>query len=111
MSIEQGIFIRGKLRGTKNDSFTNRQTGEVYPFTALGIDLPFTNSFGIRSFITKEVRISKDKLKDSSFMKTLNESFEKYVELEISIGDFKNLFVSNNCVITVLSEEKLRAAS
>jgi hypothetical protein len=98
-----GIFIRGTLIGTKNDSNTSKKTGEVFNYTALGINLPFTNSFGQESTITKEIRISKTKLNDAAFMQTLKENFNKLVELEIGVGDFKNLFVANSAVLKVMN--------
>ena len=109
--MDLGIFIRGRLIGVKNDKNTSKKTGEVFNYTALGIDLPFTNSFGVKSTITKEIRISKQKLNDAAFMKYLQEHHNKLVEIEIGIGDFKNLFVSSTAVITVLNDNKLQAAS
>jgi hypothetical protein len=96
-----GIFIRGTLIGTKNDSNTNKKSGEVFNYTALGINLPFTNSFGQESTITKEIRISKNKLNDAAFMQSLKDNFNNLVELEIGVGDFKNLFVANSAVLKV----------
>jgi len=109
--MDSGIFIRGHLIGTKNDSNTSKKTGEVFNYTALGINLPFKNSFGHESTITKEIRISKQKLNDAAFMKSLEENHGKLIEIEIGVGDFKNLFVANGAVLTILNQNKLQAAS
>lgn len=98
-----GIYIRGLLIGIKNDSNTSKKTGEVFTYTALGVNLPFTNSFGLESMITKEIRISKQKLNDAAFMKSLQDNQGNQIELEIGVGDFKNLFVANKAVLNVLS--------
>lgn len=104
MDTTSGIFIRGKLIGTKQDSNKSKVSGEVFPYTAIGINVPMTNSFGIKTFITKEVVISKDKLNDAAFMKSVNDSFEKDVELEIGVGNFKQMYVPITSVLTVLSK-------
>lgn len=109
--MDLGIFIRGHLIGTKNDSNTSKKTGETFSYSALGINIPFKNSFGHESVMTKEIRISKQKLADAAFMKSLEENYGKLVELEIGVGDFRNLFVANNSVLTVLDQNTLKAAS
>ena len=104
MDQSSGIFIRGKLIGTKQDSNKSKVSGEVFPYTAIGINVPMTNSFGIKTFITKEIVISKDKLNDAAFMKSVNESFEKNVELEIGVGNFKQMYVPITSVLTILPQ-------
>lgn len=105
-NIEQGIFIRGTLVGVKQDSFVNRATSEVFPFTAIGICTPFVNSFGIETPMTKEIRISKEKLNDAAFMKSLSDNHMALVELEIGVGDFKNLYVGKSAVLNVLKPKQ-----
>jgi hypothetical protein len=102
--LQSGIFIRGKLIGTKTDSNKSKVSGEVFPYTALGINVPMTNSFGIKTFITKEIVISKDKLNDAAFMKSVNDNFEQFVEIEIGVGNFKQMYVPFTSVLTVLKD-------
>lgn len=108
--MEYGIFIKGKLIGVKTGFNTKKGTGERFEYVALGIDIPFVNSFGISSTLTKEIRISQDKQKDAAFMKSLQENHLAFIEIEIGVGDYRNLFVSKNAVINVL-EKPLQAAS
>jgi hypothetical protein len=100
-----GVFIRGKLIGTKNDNHKSKVSGELFPYTAIGINVPMTNSFGIKTFITKEIEIPKQKLNDANFMKTVNDSFEKFVELEIGVGNYKQMYVPITSVLTVLTKQ------
>jgi len=100
--IEHGIFITGQLIGIKQGSYTNRQTGEVFPYTALGISLPFLNSFNQQDNLIKEIRIGKDKLNDASFMKALSDNCNAIVKLEIGVGDYKNLYVTKGAILEVV---------
>ena len=109
--MELGIFIRGQLIGTKNDSNTSKKTGETFSYSALGINIPFKNSFGHESIMTKEIRISKQKMNDAAFLKSLEDNYNKYVEIEIGVGDFRNLFVTQNATLTILDVNQLKAAS
>lgn len=108
--MDSGIFIRGRLVGVKDDSNTSKKTGEVFAYKALGVELPFTNSFGFTSSLIKEIRISKQKLNDAAFIKSLSDNNSKQIELEIGVGDFRNLFVANHAVLTVIGEHKLQQA-
>jgi hypothetical protein len=105
--MEHGIFIRGTLIGTKDDSYRTKD-GQNRPFKALGINVPITNSFGFKSSITKEIRISEQKQNDAAFMKSLADNYQNDVELEISIGDYKQLYVPQSSVLTVLNSQPLK---
>ncbi len=107
--MEHGIFIRGTLIGTKDDSYRTKD-GQTKSFKALGINVPITNSFGFKSSLTKEIRISEQKQNDAAFMKSLSDNFQKEVELEISIGDYKQLYVPQSSILTVLNNQTLKAA-
>ncbi len=107
--MEHGIFIRGTLIGTKDDSY-KKKDGQTQTFKALGINIPITNSFGFNSFLTKEIRISEQKQNDAAFMKSLSDNHQKQVELQISIGDYKQLYVPQNSVLTVLDTQHLKQA-
>ena len=100
--MEQGIFITGRLIGTKVQTNTKRNSTETYSYDALGIDLPITNSFGVKTTITKEVRVSKDKMKDSSFIKSVQDNLIAIVKLEVGVGDYQNIFVSRHAILEVI---------
>lgn len=108
MSIEMGLFLRGRLVGVKDDFEINTKTKERYDYKALGIEVPFINSFGMSSPLTKEVRIGQDKLNDAAFMKSLHDFQNDFIEVEIMVGGFKKLFVTKSAVISVLGDQELK---
>lgn len=108
--MDCGIFIKGRLIGTKNGFNLKKGTGERFDYVALGIDIPFINSFNIVTSMVKEIRISLDKQKDAAFMKSLQENHLAIVELQIGVGDYKNLYVSKDAVLNVLEPAQQQAS-
>ena len=109
--IEQGIYITGQLIGTKQGAYVNKVTGESFPYTALGISIPFVNSFQQQDSLIKEIRIGKDKLNDASFMKSLADNHNAIVKLEIGVGDYKNLYVVKHAILEVIQPSEMKQAS
>lgn len=108
--MECGIFIKGRLVGIKNGFNIKKGTGERFDYVALGIDIPFVNSFQMQTSMVKEIRISTDKQKDAAFMKSLEENYLAVVELQIGVGDFRNLFVSKDAVLNILEPAQQQAS-
>lgn len=99
--MESGIFIRGVLIGTKDGSYKNGK-GETVNYKALGINVPITNSFGFESFISKEIRIGTQKLNDATFIKSITDNFNSFVELEVGFGDFSRIYVPNSAILKII---------
>ena len=83
----------------------NKKTGEAVNYQAIGVDTLFVNSFGVETSITREIRLSKEQSSDAIFMRSLTDNHNKFIEVEIGVGDFKNIYVHKNNNIIVISAD------
>lgn len=71
MSLKTGFYVLGKLLGYRNNSFTNRQTGEVKDRHSLGVQLQQPDNYGSFNTYTLEIKIDEH---------LINDAFRKMIE-------------------------------
>jgi len=103
--MESGIFLRGVLVGTrdiKRNYTNNNGEQKTTEYKEIGIEVEYKNTYGRSQTLTKNIRISEDKTRDASFMKSLSDNHLALIELPVNVGDFKSLYVDSSATVDVI---------
>ena len=107
--IQTGIFLRGRLVGTKltKNRYTDKNgQAQENNYTEVGIEVSFVNGFNQEQKMIRTARISTDKEKDAMFIQTLSENHGALVELPVNVGDYRNVYVDSKAVLLVIEPLK-----
>lgn len=109
--IESGIFVRGVLVGTKTLTRNFKKDGQDQTTQQfyVGIERKFINNYNQEQTMYFDLLVSKEKQLDSSFMKSLQDNIYKIVELKVNVGDFRNIYIDKNSILTILEDSKIES--